>query len=708
MKEKIKLIFAIHNHQPVGNFDHVFRECFEKGYKPFVELLKKNPNIKATIHFTGSLMEWIEEHQSTYFETLNILLEKKQLEMLGGGFYEPILAILPMEDAIGQIKLQSAYLKKHFSITPNGVWLAERVWDGSMPEILARANVNYTIIDDTHFKYAGFNQEDIHGYYVSERLGHKINVFPIDKNLRYMIPFAEPQKVIDYLSLCAEKFPGSSVCYADDGEKFGVWPDTYKTCYQEKWLERFFTLVQENSDWIEMKHPSEVLKENKSKGLVYLPNASYEEMLEWALPLNAAFRYKIMQKNLESLNLYGPYKDFIRGGIWPNFLVKYPESNLMYRKMLYVSKKVNDANVSEDIKARALDELYKGQCNCPYWHGLFGGLYLNYLRHAIYYHLINADRIIAQADKKSKKAKVDIKLLDYTSNGYKEIITETPDMFTLWCPEWGGSLVELDSRQKGFNVSNIMSRRKEVYHIDMVKDNNKETDQANKDQALKTDKKPLPHYAVFYDKYNRFSFLDHFLPQDTSVKNLMESSSQELGTFITSPYSLVETGENCFTLESNGFFRESQPVMIQKQFIFDKNQAIIDAFYQIKNNSDKPIEAMFGTEFNFTFLAGRDDGRFYEINDEPLQGEKKYLCSSDTLEDVGSVTMIDLWSGLHLKLAFKDKAKLLRYPIETISHNEAGIEKTYQGSSLLPLWPVNIPPNSRIEFSIRLSLTEQL
>ena len=79
------------------------------------------------------------------------------------------------------------YLKKHFDCVPPGAWLAERVWDGSNPEILEEAGIRYTIIDDTHFKYAGFHQEDIHGYYVTERLGARVNVIPIDKNLRYMM-----------------------------------------------------------------------------------------------------------------------------------------------------------------------------------------------------------------------------------------------------------------------------------------------------------------------------------------------------------------------------------------------------------------------------------------------------------------------------------------------------------------------------------------
>jgi alpha-amylase len=638
MGKKLKLVFAIHNHQPVGNFDHVFSECFNKCYKPFLSVLKRHPTIKISIHFTGPLLEWIRTNQNEYFDELRHLIKKGQLEMLGGGFYEPILSILPKSDAIGQIKMQSDYLQKHFDQTPSGVWLAERIWDGSTPEILSTAGIDYTIIDDTHFKYAGFNQENINGYYVSERLGHKVNVFPIDKNLRYMIPFADPQKIIDYLGLCAERNPNSSVCYADDGEKFGVWPETFNTCYEERWLDRFFDIIEENNDWIEVVPAGEVLKEQRSNGLAYLPNASYEEMLEWALPLNAAYRYKLMKKSLEGQHIYGQVKDFIRGGIWPNFLVKYPESNLMYRKMLRVSNYVNSAKVSKEVKERAKDELYKGQCNCSYWHGLFGGLYLNYLRHSIYHHLMTAERIInSNMGKPSLGRDIVIKEEDYTCNGLSELVVENADFFYLFDPNCGGALVELDYKPKTFNLSNVMTRRKEAYHLDLARNDH--------ENSARVDE-------FYYDKYSRYSFMDHFFAESTRAIDLLDCSYKEDGDFIGEVYETVEKSKNSFVLKRDGTFGDSKlPVTITKSFNFASKGDVVDVEYEIANNSSSDIDTTFGVEFNFTLLAGRDDGRFYEVNDEQLEGDKRYLVSVGESTNVNSVAMVDLWSGIRIRIA---------------------------------------------------------
>jgi len=57
---KVHLIFGCHAHQPVGNFDFVFAEAFEKSYLPFVEVLERFPAVKTVLHFTGPLFDWFE------------------------------------------------------------------------------------------------------------------------------------------------------------------------------------------------------------------------------------------------------------------------------------------------------------------------------------------------------------------------------------------------------------------------------------------------------------------------------------------------------------------------------------------------------------------------------------------------------------------------------------------------------------------------
>jgi len=121
--KKINFLFCIHNHQPVGNFEHIFKKAFTLAYQPFLSLLEKHPLIKATLHFSGSLLEWLEAEEPAFLETLRGLVHEGRIELMSGGFYEPIFSILREPDALGQIALMNQYLSRKFSVEPRGVWI---------------------------------------------------------------------------------------------------------------------------------------------------------------------------------------------------------------------------------------------------------------------------------------------------------------------------------------------------------------------------------------------------------------------------------------------------------------------------------------------------------------------------------------------------------------------------------------------------------
>ena len=64
----INFLFAIHNHQPVGNFDSVFEKAFNECYLPQIEVLKRHPEVRMAIHHSGPLFEWIEVNKPEYFK----------------------------------------------------------------------------------------------------------------------------------------------------------------------------------------------------------------------------------------------------------------------------------------------------------------------------------------------------------------------------------------------------------------------------------------------------------------------------------------------------------------------------------------------------------------------------------------------------------------------------------------------------------------
>ena len=133
----VRLILALHNHQPVGNFDGVFEAAYRDSYLPFLEVLEGYPEIPFVLHTSGPLVEWLVDHRPEYIERVRALVEAGRVEILGGGFYEPILTMIPHRDRVGQIRDFAAYLREVFGAPVRGMWMPERVWEQHLVSALA-------------------------------------------------------------------------------------------------------------------------------------------------------------------------------------------------------------------------------------------------------------------------------------------------------------------------------------------------------------------------------------------------------------------------------------------------------------------------------------------------------------------------------------------------------------------------------------------
>jgi len=708
----VNFMIGIHNHQPVGNFGHVMEESFQKCYKPQIDVLKAHPTVRMALHHSGPLLEWIEDNQPGYLDDIAALAERGQVEILSGGFYEPILTSIPEEDAIGQVVMMNDYIKRRFGATPTGMWLAERIWDPVLPAIIRAAGIGYTLLDDTHFHYAGLGSRDMFGYWTTEKHGHTVNVFPIDMTLRYSIPFRAPEETIDYITWAAGDMGASGVTYGDDGEKFGVWPETHEWVYGKKWLEKFYTALEENSDRIRMTLFSEFIAENPPMGRTYLPPASYEEMGEWTLNAEAQHNFHKALEEIKDAGKREEYKPFIRGGLWDNFLAKYDESNRMHKKMLYVSRAVSsgaaDAKEAVDLARR---ELYRGQCNCAYWHGLFGGLYLNYLRHAVYASLIRAENGMDLATR-GIGPWISVERLDFDSDGREEIVMKNPLVTAGISPSRGGALFMLDYRPAAFCLSNTFARRKEAYHDKILRavagEGERQDQPASIHDLVRFKEEGLANHLI-YDRYPRSLYQDSLIRKETSMEAYRRGDFQQLGDFIDHPWTLAEmsegNGEVGVRLERRGIFNdqgEARPLFISKTYHMGGREAAIGAAYRVSNESDAPLSFKLAVEFNMTLLAADADDRFWIggfANQKPRLNE--------TLSDTGAVWvgMRDDWAGFSVRINSRTHFDAWRYPVETVSQSESGFERTYQGSCIVILKEVDLPVGGALEFNADIIMT---
>lgn len=700
----LKLCFGIHNHQPVGNFGWVLEDAAEKCYLPFLDVLKDFPSIRVSIHTSGPLLDWIEENKPEYVETLASLVEKKQVEILGGGYYEPILTMLPRDDALEQLALMKDWAKKRLGANIRGIWLTERIWEPSLPLLLSEAEVDFTICDTTHFQWAGLMPDQIKGYFITEKLGATTTVFPIDRKLRYTIPFHDPEDTRDILLKFAKEDPGRIITYADDGEKFGVWPGTYNLVFEREWLRRFFTELSNYQDLIRFSHFSEIMDTKPPQGRVMLPTASYLEMTQWALPSTAGYNLEKLTKDIKGGPDWDRFEPFLRGGFWDNFLVKYPESNRIHKKMLRVSEKVSSIDKrKKKIKAKAKAALFRGQCNCAYWHGLFGGLYLNYLRDALTRNLIMAENIADNAN--FGKNHLALQITDFDCDGFDQAVLENDFYNVVISPANGASVSILDLRKFNHSITNVLTRRPEAYHeavrnLAAKEDENKVV--SIHDIALAKEE-GLAELLIF-DNWDRQSFQDHFFDVDLDINQFSKSLYPKHNDFIDKPFELKEKSLNDkaeISYERKGIIYDGdkeRELSVTKKFTLKKDKPLLKVSYTFTAGRH-PINTLWACESNFTLLTKEADDRKLVVD-----GKSYSFAETLSFESAKGFSLIDQWQNFDFTFVTDNPGKLWTFPVETVNQSEGGFERTYQGTSFTLLTNLNIEPGNfcTINFSIEV------
>ena len=648
----VNFIFGIHNHQPLGNFGWVLESAYERSYRPFMETLEDYPNMKVAVHISGPLLEWLEENRPEYIDLLRSLVRKGQLEIVVAGFYEPVLAAIPKEDRIEQIKLLKDFAKK-LGYEAKGVWLTERVWQPELVKSLRQAGIEYVIVDDYHFMSAGLAKEKLFWPYYTEDGGEVIAVFPIDEKLRYLIPFRPVEKTVEYLHSLDDGDESKVAVFHDDGEKFGVWPGTHEWVYEKGWLRKFFDRIS-SDERINLTLYSEYLSRFRPKGIVYLPIASYFEMSEWSLPAEQAKLFVEFVETLKQHGKFEKYRVFVRGGIWKNFFFKYPESNYMHKRMLMVSKLVR-----ENPEARHF--LLKAQCNDAYWHGVFGGVYLPHLRKAIWENLIRANSYV----------KIGTLVRDIDFDGHDEVFLENGRFYAVFKPSYGGALFELSSKKKAVNYNNVLARRWEHYH--------EVPEAATPDEggdegvaSIHELGKKIPdeiRRELAYDSYLRALLQDHFLDPETDIDEYRLARYLELGDFVKGAYD-YRTFDGGVTLWREGTV-SGRAARVEKSFHLGEEGFSVD--YAVKSDA----KAMFGVEINLAVHS-------------VMERSEEFEAKSFEVNDPYGIGKVEI--------ELDREARVWKYPIKTLSQSEAGWDFIQQGVSYTLLFPVDGNLRFRIRF----------
>ncbi|MDR0454095.1 MAG: DUF1926 domain-containing protein [Deferribacteraceae bacterium] len=653
------LIIGLHCHQPVNNFSNVVDEAIAKGYMPFLKEAENYPSFRFSIHYSGWLLEYIRVNHDQTFKLLKKLSDRGQVEFFSGGYYEPVLSAIPPADRRGQIDMLSSAIKKYFGTRPTGVWLTERVWDPSILPDLAACGIEDLIVDDYHFYAAGFSETSLTGYFRTEHDGSAINIFPIDQTLRYKIPFSLMPELVSYVKKMRDSGRNMLVCF-DDGEKFGLWPETYEWVYEKGWLTNFMNEVTSNSE-IKTSHFSDLKKTLKPLGMAYLPITSYQEMGEWSLFSNLQQNFTDMEKFLKNTK-YEPFvKNFVRGSIWKNFFVKYPEANRIHKRTVNLSKR---GNRKDKV---FLDWLYRAQCNDCLWHGVFGGLYLPNLRNNAWSAAIEAEKCyeLFKGDKFPLWEVADTDL-----DGYDEVYLRTERYNMQFVSRDGGQLSTFECKEPAFNLMNTLSRRPEGYHSMFFEEPEDKKEENIEGVATIHERKlvipPGLKEKIGYDWYNRNSFIDHFVDSyDTA--GFVQGTFTERGDFVNQPFSTEVTDGGAEFKRHGGVYHENEKISC----VLTKKYSVTPKGINCITKANGGDFGWYVQEHNFSFA----DPEAVTINGNPYKDGMNFYGKE--------MSVFDPYTGCKLHWKWDKEMSIFIFSVNTVSQSVECMELTVQGVCFL-------------------------
>ncbi|MBI3448771.1 MAG: DUF1926 domain-containing protein [Acidobacteria bacterium] len=697
----VRFIFGIHNHQPVGNFPEVIAKAAERAYDPLLAAFERHPKVRAVAHYSGCLLEWLEAERPAHLDALRRLAARGQIEILSGGFYEPILTLIPPADREGQIRCLTRWIDEKLGAKARGMWLAERVWEPGLAADLKRAGVEYTLLDDYHF-LGSVDEDPVGGYYTTEQDGESIGLFPISEELRYLIPFREPEETVR--ALFERRGRGDVVVMMDDGEKYGLWPDTWEWVHGGGWLDRFLSALEKAQEegWLLTTTFAEARDALPSRGRIYLPESSYFEMGEWSLPPGKRRRFEEMAHRLRDKGEWEPMRSFVKGGFFRSYLARYPESRRSVARGRALSRRLDALDgeaARRGVPSPARRHLWRSQCNCGYWHGLFGGLYLPHIRRAIQDELARAAAAAWDAAPDATGVRVELASVDDADA--PEISIETSRMGLLIEPAGGGAVSVLDFTRRPLTLGCTLTRRTEAYHEE-AREASRASAAAGHAAAAPEfgrinihERRPeappdLPEHLVA-DSAERRSFLERFLPADATPAQLMTVAIADLGRADGAPTVEISRGDRAVsvTLRRRVALRipsspavETSIEVIKRFDIFADREAVRASFSLASPEAAGAARGvLFGVELNLSLVESM-------TRVAAGAGAPRDLAGPWAESSVTVARIEETYRRFRATLRLSPAAALWHHPVRSVSRCESGFELIYQGSAFLALWPL--------------------
>jgi alpha-amylase len=646
---------------PEGTEEQAFEETYQVCWRPFLSVLYRFADISAVLHYSGTVLHWLESRHPEFLMLLEEMVLRKQIELLGGGYYGPLMPLVPGPDRLGQAELLTTFIRRSFGKRPRGCWLPDYAWEPSLASSLQSCGFDYSFLPERHFKIAGIAPEDLGSPVITEDQGRSLIVFPVFDALESFPSLMPIEEALPYLvSRVGE--PGLHTFFFPGESAKALWtasslesPDVF--------YERSFAALQREGPRFETTTPLRYLKSAHDFGRAYFPGSASASLMEKSLagdPPNVASRGKRgPAKAVDSLKASTPGSEdgpSVLIGSPRRLLLRHEESLALYAKMHYVRILVGQLRGDKSRKKTAQEELWRGQCGGAYWRGANGGIARLPVRAAAYSALIEAERITRQRGSFSPG----IILADMNFDGAKEIIYQGSDI-NAYVQLRGACLVELDSFKTRTNYVNVMDAREKGPRRLCFRDRITEKGAYGADKGGFSD----ASYALVEAE------------KPASVASLLREGQVELGG-------------------------RKRSLSIKKTYSFRKGGLSVD--YEVTNKESIPLALRLGVDLN---LAAGFTAEAVALEGIRGRDELELATGKKSAEgDLNGLRLSNLAKGEKIEFRSDMPFDLSHLPVfcavgEGLENGDSG---AYQGCALTLGWDLDLPADSARRFSVTMEL----
>ncbi len=587
---RINLCFSLRSSRLGPQQNAILERDYRTLYQPLLKFLYAHPNLKCAFSLNGIQIEFIKKKYPEYIEIARQLITRKQLELLGGGYYDPAFPLLLPVDRTGQIEKLTADIRLKFGKRPRGIALCGSIWDYSLITTFSTCGMDYVLLDESlipadKLKFIPLIMSD---------KSKAITILPLNQSLK---PDAsrEPEDWLCDIAKKVQKSARTPQFFAPDEARIvnvHMNHEELAELLKSGWLEKLCAAKSIADGTFALETPNMALKACESRIPAYIHSGMAAEIAQWGIKPYEA----VKTDKRYPLTIY-------------DFFQIYPQTKVLYSRMLYVSMLIQQSHGDKIRKNSAREKLWEAQCGDGFICTSQGAFVTSMYRQQAYKKLTEAEKILRECEPFTES----LTAFDYFGDGMKSYIFRMQRYFAV-VSKSGGAIRELDIFQNFGNFADNLTRAKE--------------------------------FEGFDDDYDRGLFVDHIF-DDKEFHDYLENKPVGNGIFSKYMYSEQKFSDQHreICLEATALYQNKQKISLRKKYIPNSNGMMVQ--YILKNESDSILNAKFAVESSFaqTNFNEKDFNAFrLEILSDSQKQQIDTKSSSYMLNDTGVLSDVEgIW-----------------------------------------------------------------